>query len=202
VVKKKLVGKLVSDGARLLHELDSHDFPVYAMFWVHLVEEDYWRLVIASTLVEKEGGTASYKRLNLRLSANSDMAITLSDITLVEPDSPAFRSMRALITTSARLAPGPEWLEFEDAVVYRWNDASATADLTCDQALSSNDLAKLWEEERAAGNDPAFLFSVTGRRLTLRFHPQHGDSNDPALIRKAFELALKRKYPNCRLNWR
>jgi hypothetical protein len=48
MVKTRLVDGLLSDGAKLLHELDRQNFPVESIFWIHLPDLDYWRLLIAS----------------------------------------------------------------------------------------------------------------------------------------------------------
>ncbi len=77
MVKKKLAEELISDGANLLGELDRRNFPVEAMFWVHLPDQDYWRLVIASPLVAEEGGVAAYRRLGDLLRKIELAGITL-----------------------------------------------------------------------------------------------------------------------------
>ena len=92
MVKKKLVEGLVRDGARLLHELDQQGFPVESMFWAHLPEEDYWRLVIASPVVKQQGGAAAYQILNGMLRRIELVGITLEDISLLDPESQQFRS--------------------------------------------------------------------------------------------------------------
>jgi len=108
MVKRKLVEELISDGARLLSELDGNSFPVESMFWVHLPVEDYWRLVIGSTFVAQHGGAAGYRRLNELLDALKLAAITLEDISLLDPASSQFQSLYSLAcgsTTRARSRP-------------------------------------------------------------------------------------------------
>jgi hypothetical protein len=119
VVKKKLVEQLIADGAKLLHELDRQDFPAESMFWIHLMDQDYWRLVIASSEVARHGPAGGYRRLNELLLGVHLAGLTLEDITLLDPASPQFQSLHSLARASSRLAAGPEWVELEDAVVYR-----------------------------------------------------------------------------------
>ena len=203
MVKRKLVEGLVSDGARLLRELDNKEFTVESMFWIHLPAEDYWRLVIASPLVAEHGSTVGYRRLIEILRNLGLAALTLEDISLLAPDSPEFHALYSLTDQSPRLAPGPAWLEFEEAVVYRWTGASQSADLDCD--VSDRQLSEFWRAERdlLPGSRPALLISTNGTRVTLRFHPQHGPLQGIAEIRKAFEIALHRPgaRPGCRVSW-
>lgn len=199
MVKKKLVEGLIDDGAKLLRELDRQEFRVESMFWVHLPDQDYWRLVIASPIVNQGGGTAGYRRLNELLKEIELAGITLEDISLLDPESSQFKSLRSLASGSSRLAAGPEWIEFEEAIVYRWTGASVSAELTCD--VSSGELSRFWEAERKLSNQPALLITSNKRRATFRFHPQHGPLGGIDEIRRAFQIALHRSRPDCQLNW-
>lgn len=203
MVKKKLVEELISDGARLLRELDRKSFPVESMFWVHLPDEDYWRLVIASPFVAQHGGAAGYRRLNELLRELELAGITLEDISLLDPESSQFQSLYSLASGSSRLAAGPAWLEFEDTIVYRWTGASVSAELECE--VSASELQEFWEAERERSplSHPALLISKEAGRVTLRFHPQHGPQERIDGIKTAFVIALRRENarPGCRVNW-
>jgi hypothetical protein len=204
MVKRKLVEELISDGARLLRELDRKSFQVESMFWVHLPAEDYWRLVIGSTFVTQHGGAAGYRRLNEVLLSLELAGITLEDISLLDPASSQFQSLYSLACGSPRLAPGPAWLEFEDAIVYRWTGASVSAELDC--AVSAKELQEFWEAEREGLrlSLPALLISKEDGRVTLRFHPQHGPQSgvDPS-VKTSFAIAVHRPNarPGCEVNW-
>jgi hypothetical protein len=163
-----------------------------------LPEEDYWRLVIASPVVKQQGGAAAYQILNGMLRRIELVGITLEDISLLDPESQQFRSLYSTARESSRLAAGPEWLEFEDAVVYRWTGESATGDLSCD--ASAGELRGLWEAERKLTNRPALLIDSERRRVTLRIHPQHQPCGI-AEIKKAFLIALHRSRQDCQINW-
>jgi hypothetical protein len=203
VVKRKLVEGLISDGARFLSELDRNGFVVESMFWIHLTEEDYWRLVIASPFVAERGSTAGYRRLDELLRNLGLAALTLEDISLLDPVSSEFQALYSMAGESPRLAPGPAWLEFEGAIVYRWTGASLSAELDCD--VSARELREFWEAEREALplSNPALLISKEGKRVTLRFHPQHGPQQSVAGIKKGFSIALHRPAarPDCHVTW-
>lgn len=201
MVKRKLVEELISDGARLLRELDRKSFPVESMFWIHLPDEDYWRLVIASPFVPQHGGAVGYRRVNELLRELELAGITLEDISLLDPQSSQFQSLYSLASGSSRLAAGPAWFEFEDAMVCRWTGASVSAELKCE--VSVDELQEFWEAERERSPRPALLISKEGGRVTLRFHPQHGPQASIDGIKKAFVFALHRPNarPGCQVNW-
>jgi len=203
MVKTKLVEELINDGAELLHELDRNNFPVESMFWVHLQDQDYWRLVIASPIVAEQDNVPPYQRLGEIMRRIEFAGISLEDTSLLDPKSQQFQSFLSVVTTSSRLAAGAEWLKFEDAVVYRWTSASVNGDLTCE--VSRDELKQFWEVERKimSLSLPALLIDVDKRRVTLRFHPRHGPQKDIRGVKKAFEFALHRPNarPDCKINW-
>lgn len=199
MVKKKLVEELITDGAELLCELDRRAFPVESMFWSHLPDQDYWRLVIGSSIVSEQGGAASYRRLGELLQEIELAGIALEDISLLDPESREFQSLLSLASSSSRLAAGAAWLEFEEAVVYRWTGAAVSGDLACDVSLC--ELNQIWQDERRILNLPVLLITLERHRVTLRFHPQHGPQGNIANIRFNFENALRQTRPGCRINW-
>lgn len=203
MVKRKVVEGLIKDGARLLCELDRGGFTAESMFWVHLPAEDYWRLVIASPLVAEHGSTAGYRRLGELLRILKLPALTLEDIALLDPASSEFHNLLSLAGGSPRLAPGQAWLEFEDAIVYRWTGASLSAVLDCD--VSAEELQEFWEAEREALplSNPSLLITKEGSKVTLRIHPQHGPQRSVAGIKTGFLIALHRPgaRPGCGVTW-
>jgi len=199
MVKKKLVEELINDGANILKELDRRSFPVEAMFWIHLADQDYWRLVIASPLVAAQGGVSTYRKLGEILRALELAGITLEDISLLDPNSQDFVAQVSLVSASGRLAAGAAWLEFEEGVVYRWTGAAVTGELTCGIPLSK--INETWQDERRILNLPALLISLDGRRVTLRFHPQHGPLGGIENMKFNFKNAVQRAYPACRIDW-
>jgi hypothetical protein len=201
MVKKKLVEELISDGAKLLRELDCKSFPVESMFWIHMPDEDYWRLVIGSPIVTDRGSAAAYGRLGELLQGLDLAGVTLEDISLLDPASQQFKSLLSQASASSRLAAGPAWDEFEDSIFYRWTSASVSGELTCQ--VGCEQLKRFWESERKKSGDPALLVDLDGRRVTLRFHPQHGNLGGIEGIKRAFALALHRPdaRPDCQIHW-
>jgi hypothetical protein len=202
MVKKTLVAELITDGAKLLDKLDKRGFPVDAMFWVELPERDYWRLVIASSNVGPHGAKAAYTKIGEILRGMSMAGLDLAEISALDPDSQQFHDLLSVAEHSNQLAVGSSWVIFNEAVVYRWNNASLTADLDC--KISEERLGEVWEAERERINRPRLLFSVQGRRVIVRFHPAHG----PRLgglrnIKQAFQGALHRPdaFPSCKVKW-
>jgi hypothetical protein len=201
MVKTKLVEELVSDGASLLRELDRRNFPVEAMFWIFLRDQDYWRLVIGSPLVREEGGLAAYGHLGewLRQIEDELAGITLEDISLLDPESQEFQSFFSQINESSRLAAGSAWLRFEDAIVYRWTGAAAKGELTCDVSLS--ELTRIWQDERRILKLPALLISLEEKIVTVRFHPQHGTLAGIEKVKFNVASALRQARPDCQIEW-
>ncbi len=119
MVKRKLVEALLSDGAKLLRELDRHQVPVRSMMWVLLPEQEYWRLIIVSPLVVDGSTREAYQAIDEVWRAQTFAGLEMFDISVVSPDSRDFARYRSIVTHSSRLAKAAEWVEYEDAVVYR-----------------------------------------------------------------------------------
>jgi hypothetical protein len=64
-----------------------------------------------------------------------------------------------------------------------------------------DELNQFWNNERKLSNQPLLILDLDGRKLTLRFHPKQGDLTGIHEIKKAFQNALHRGRPDCRLNW-
>jgi len=125
VVKKQLVSMKVSEGGRLLQALDSSEYPVNSALWF-LSEDEEWRLILATPLVDSEGPRSAYENLQRFLSTSSpDYDITLEEVSLLSPRHALFEVFRRAIVTG----PGVSEIRFtessvdnlfiEDALVYR-----------------------------------------------------------------------------------
>ena len=200
MVKTKLVDQLIENGAEILCQLDRNNFPVEAMFWIDQ-DHDYWRLIIGSKTVADAGGIAAFVQLDGILSEMDLAAITLNDIWLLDPDSLQFKTLRTAAASSGRLAVGSAWVQFDNAVVYRWNDEFLAGDLTCSAA--AEELRTIWDFERKTSGDSDLLIDLQNSRLTVRFHPKYvmqtGIKNDK--YQQKFQSALHRARPNCNINW-
>lgn len=197
MVKGTLVRpELLEEGAQLLSKLDDHGEHVDAMFWVYLLEEEYWRLYVGLRDSSNDR-LAAYDRL-LQVLRNSDFSWRLdsSDISIFDPQTDSRRPPLANVfaSTSHRSpVPGRSWAEFDDAVVYRWNDQHLTAKI--EPVLNGAELASRWEEARqpALLNRPRLLFHVKDGLVTIRIHPVHGPDiglreGELEEIKKAFVL--------------
>jgi hypothetical protein len=83
---------------------------------------------------------------------------------------PIFRTNWAIVkdwTEEATYQVERAWVQFEDAVVYRWNGSSVRGQMACDVTL--DDLNRFWTAERRRGNLPAILIDLDGPQLTLHF---------------------------------
>jgi hypothetical protein len=142
---------------------------------------------------------AAYRWLGELLLGIELAGITLEDISLLDPESGEFLSLYFLAGASSRLAAGATWLEFEDAVVYRWNGAAIEGELTCE--ISLGELNQFWQDERKLLNLPALLIALEHRRVTLRFHPQNGPRTEIENLKFNFASALRQRRPNCNVRW-
>jgi hypothetical protein len=84
-------------------------------------------------------------------------------------------------------------------VDYRWSNAFVQAEITCNVTFA--DLNRFWNDERRLSNQPLLLIDLTGRTLTLGFHPQHGDLLGIEKIKQPFKIAFHRGRPDCGLTW-
>jgi hypothetical protein len=151
--------------------------------------------------VGKEGSGTIYRKLGEILRSIGVSGFDIADVSVFEPESQQFRDYRSVIETSSRIDIGAEWVVFEDGIVYRWTGAFVTAELDCE--VSADRLAEIWDAERKAINLPRLLFSVEDKRVTIRFHPQHGPQRDIGGIKQAFRLALhgENAFPSCNVTW-
>ncbi|HEX4232346.1 MAG TPA: hypothetical protein VHZ07_27005 [Bryobacteraceae bacterium] len=52
-----------------------------------------------------------------------------------------------------------------------------------------------------AGMRMPSLFSVQGRRITIRFHPQHARLRGLSKVKQQVRIALHRSRPDCQIEW-
>jgi hypothetical protein len=201
MVKTRLIDRLIQDAAILLRELDRRDFPVEAMFWSNDPEESRWRLIVASPIVAEQGPRAGYERLGGIFRDLDLTGLSSADVSLQDPGSRQFEALRAAAERSGRLAREDSWVQYNDAVIYRWNSSFVKAALSC--SVTAEDLNRFWNVERKLSNLPRLLIDLSGQELTLRFHPDHGDRGDIQDVKLSFQLALQRPgaRPDCHITW-
>jgi hypothetical protein len=198
MVETQLVTVKIEDAAELLQELDRQKFPVDAMFWINRHELP-WRLIVGTSFVAEHGPLAGYGWLGKIFNKFDFFGLEEEDISLFDPTREPFRSMRSEASHSTRVARGKQWVQYEDAVVYRWNNTHATAHIDC--AVTLDDLTRLWNAERKRSNQPLLLLDLDGQTLTLRLHPQQGDIEDIEDVKSSFQNAFAEARPDCKLDW-
>jgi hypothetical protein len=124
MLKTVLVKELIDEGARLLQELDRRNYPVEAAFWVYLAESDYWRLVMASPLVDEQGPIAAYRDLREALAVTDPSTLSLQDISVLSPNGQDYQALLGsavgvgglgFVAARGRVSP----VVFQDAYIYR-----------------------------------------------------------------------------------
>jgi hypothetical protein len=201
MVKTRLIDRLIQDAAILLGELDRRGFPVEAMFWSNDPEESHWRLIVASPIVAEQGPRAGYERLGDIFRELDLTGLSSADVSLQDPGSPWFESLRSAAERSGRLAREHSWVQYNDAVIYRWNNSFVKGVVSC--SVTAEDLNRFWNAERKLSNLPRLLIDLSGQELTLRFHPDHGDLEDIQDVKPNFQSALHRPgaRPDCHIAW-
>lgn len=124
--KPILVEENIEAGKRLLEALDSKHFRVSAALWFYLTEEEDWRFIIASPVVEEKDLKKSYALVQTTLQHLSPPSgILLKHISIVSPKHELIKLLRVGIRTG----PGISGIRFarntvnnvfiEDAYIYR-----------------------------------------------------------------------------------
>lgn len=124
MAKKVLVDADVKLGDKILTSLDAAKFPVSVAVWV-LTEEDGWKLIIGTSLYEKEGPLEAYGKLIIALRKNDPESRDFDDVQLKPTRDPFIRELRRLFGKTASVKGmrlgghhiGDVWLD--DAIVYR-----------------------------------------------------------------------------------
>jgi hypothetical protein len=91
----------LDEGARLVQELDSDEFPVTASFWAYDPSADLPRLIIAVPAERIESFRAGYEKIRDVITRN-DISVPLSRISLMLDDDPAIANIKALAEADYR----------------------------------------------------------------------------------------------------
>lgn len=90
VVLEPLSDRLREEGQRILAKLDDKDAQITSAFWLHLEEEETWRLYLATPLTDTKGPLFVYKLVQEVLeevsSFENGIEIRLMNIAVVSPD--------------------------------------------------------------------------------------------------------------------
>ena len=128
MVGKILVDREISAGKRLVEELDRARFPLDAAVWFYLPDEQRYRLLLATKIVDRDGPLAAYDRIEEALQKlPTEQRLDLVDISAVSPSDTHIDTMKKMVRTPA----GTSSIRFtnvmlgdlyiDDAFVYRLN---------------------------------------------------------------------------------
>jgi hypothetical protein len=127
MVSGTLVDQYIEDGARFLRKLDQAGYPFNAAFWYFNPESEKWQLAIATWVLDRFGPFQAYQKLSFVLP-DSNVAFSLSDVTLLSPHDPLIRLLAELVKTGpddigGRWLPGGtiNRVYVGDAYIYRMN---------------------------------------------------------------------------------
>ncbi|MFP4173929.1 MAG: hypothetical protein ACLFV4_13570 [Candidatus Hydrogenedentota bacterium] len=87
LVTESLTDSMIEAGAKLIERLDATNSEVKSAFWLYSSEEQTWKLVIASPLVDEEGPRDYYKRIvDANMLANTEeQIVSIFDIRVASP---------------------------------------------------------------------------------------------------------------------
>jgi hypothetical protein len=97
LVTKELNREMIDAGSSLVAEMESQGFDATAILWLYFEEYETWRMVIASTDVDRLGRKSVYQRIRQILVGmkNDSRGLKLSDIAAVgETASPVLALRR------------------------------------------------------------------------------------------------------------
>ena len=122
--------KILQAGDFLIQQLDEKKSKIDLAFWLLDTEENSWKLMIVSPLIETEGPKCYYKRINeINKTITSNNIISLHDIEIINKDN---RFAKALLEVkNSALWSDKYWkntrlgknflgqVYFEDMYIYR-----------------------------------------------------------------------------------
>lgn len=127
LVKESLTESMIKAGEELTRILDQMNWPVTASLWFYFIEENQWKLLFASPLVEKEGPKLAYQRIQeaLRNFQQGTPKIGLQDVAVTGEAHPLISLMKIAIRTDGGIS-GIRFSKnvingqvIEDAYIYR-----------------------------------------------------------------------------------
>jgi hypothetical protein len=128
VVKTTLVDRDIEDGIRLIEALDKIHFRIQAALWLYNPESFWWRLIIATPLVDERGPRYTYTNVQGGMkSITPPLSISLQDVSVISPTD----NLVKLLSKAIRIPSGLSGVRFtrntinstyiEDAYIYRIN---------------------------------------------------------------------------------
>ena len=83
-----LVGEQIEDGRLLIAELRRQSFDVVAACWAKASEDQFWRMYVATSIVDNEGSTAAYRQFYGAIKSIPHSWIFTFDVKLIAKSSP------------------------------------------------------------------------------------------------------------------
>lgn len=125
--KTILVERDFTAGEQLIRKLDEMNFQVHSALWFFHAEEDVWRFLIATPLVDQQGPLAIYKKVKEVLdSMEQPFGISLQSISVISPSNPLIKILSTAIKTTSDSINGIRFtrntinnLFIEDTYIYR-----------------------------------------------------------------------------------
>lgn len=128
MVARTLVNRDIEGGRRLVEELDRNKVPLRAAFWYLVEDRDRYQLVLATSVVDRDGPIKAYKEILAALGeVESEVRPQATDLTAVSPSDHLIKALRRLVKTGKGISEirlsrnfvGDQYVE--DALVYRLN---------------------------------------------------------------------------------
>jgi hypothetical protein len=101
LVTESLSDSMIKAGAKLIERLDAKKSQVRSAFWLYIPEDNIWKLIIASPLVDSLGPRAYYKSV---VEANDvakeeEEVVSLNDIGVTNTDNKIVQLLKTAIGT-------------------------------------------------------------------------------------------------------
>lgn len=87
-------------GKHVAEQLRTKEFPFDGVFWLYDEDADDWQLVIATSLVDRNGRQEAYLRLGQIISNTPRSDFRILNITVMSPQAPLFSALRKKFATS------------------------------------------------------------------------------------------------------
>lgn len=101
LVTDSLTDSMMKAGAKLIERLDVKNSEIKSSFWLYFSEEKSWKLIVASTLVDKEGPRDFYKRIvdaNTQATSEEEI-VSLNDIGVTNTNYQIVQLLKFMIAT-------------------------------------------------------------------------------------------------------
>lgn len=101
LVTESLSESMINAGAKLIERLDDKKSQVRSAFWLYISDEEIWKLMIASPLVDSEGPRNFYKRIMDAndLAEKDEAIVSLNDIGVTNTSNQTVQLLKIAIGT-------------------------------------------------------------------------------------------------------